>query len=66
MLMLSKLYSALHLTLMAVIRFAAVNLLPTTEGKYQHPDSVGYRSWIEFGGKCLAFRRLDGSVQYKW
>ncbi len=56
----------LHYALMAVIRYLAVRVLPVREGMYQYPENVGYASWIEWRGYCLAFRRNDGSVQYYW
>lgn len=51
------------------IRFTLSKIVPTREVPYDNESvgRAGYYGWIEsdlFG--VLAFRRNDGSVQYRW
>lgn len=62
-----ELMTPIHYPLMAVIRWFAVRILPTNEWHYDNPEDVaGYRGGVNFGEKVLAFRRGDGTLQYKW
>lgn len=63
-----RLMTPVHYPLMACIRWLAVRILPTVEWEYSHPPEMvaGYRGGINFGENVLAFRREDGSIQYKW
>ena len=63
-----NLVSPVHYPLIAAIRWLAIRVLPTKEWSYSHPPEMvaGYLGGIDFAGKCLAFRRADGSLQYRW
>lgn len=52
----------------AVLRMILYVLLSklVKEGNYAKPENVGYKSWLDLRGKTLAFRKLDGSLQFYW
>lgn len=62
--------NVLHLSwLAALIRLAVhhLGLHRSAENAYRNPDGVGYSGCIEVRGVGpVAFRRLDGSLQYRW
>lgn len=36
------------------------------EHYYRDSQTIGYTSSLDVFGKCLAFRRLDGRLQFRW
>jgi len=62
----------LHLSGVAAgLRWVAFHILPRREEPYDdQPGGVvelGYQSWVDVPALgCVAFRRTDGSLQFRW
>lgn len=57
----------MHLAwLAALLRCLCSLVLHTWSGEYQCPDEIGYRGWIDSRLGTLAFRRMDGGIQWRW
>lgn len=55
--------------LTALLRFGAYWLLRpfVQERAYAHADQIpGYAGYVKVKGHCLAFRRDDGRLQFRW
>ena len=55
--------------LIALVRMLLFKVLRANvyEEEYTYPEKVGYRSWLKhLKLGVLAFRRLDGTIQYRW
>ena len=40
--------------------------LGVTYDEYKDPEDVGYLGSYDHFGRCIAFRKLDGSIQFVW
>lgn len=60
--------NSLHLSYVAAfLRWLAYHTTVTISNRYQQPEQVGYKASIvnrHLG--CLAFERLDGTLQFRW
>ncbi len=34
--------------------------------EYTDPEDVGYLGYYEHFGRCIAFRKMDGKIQFVW
>jgi len=60
--------NSLHLSrLAAALRWLAYHTTVTIRDPYKKPEHIGYKASImsrRLG--CLAFERLDGTLQFRW
>lgn len=60
--------NSLHLfRVTAGLRWLAYHVTRTNSNPYADPDNIGYNASIEHDRLgCIAFERMDGSLQFRW
>ena len=61
-------FTGFYYSVKAVLRRIVHMLLAALvqEGVYANGPQAGYRGWVKVGRMVLAFRKSDGSLQYRW